>query len=1057
MRHVVEVGGGGGEGVVLAEGGGVDHKDDGLELAAAAAAAGAVGGAGELAGGDVAQLAVAGGVDEEELCVGARGVVVVAERGARGRVGRGVELDSLGRLRGARRGGRGGAGGGVGVGAGAGAGVAAGGGAAAFEEGREGRLAGVGGAEQQHDGRGRVRGRRGEDDVQQDGGAEDEEEAEEDDGEGGRHEGLDDRGEGGGHGVCVRVWLAGRPAGGGRRRARGWKAGEKVVSDAEGERERERERRHTTARVVLELVVVEEQDARGVPHHSMGSNCATADLSRAQVATWAHAHFNRQAPEGGRSLRPLAKNPELLGGSVLRTGDTAALPAPNPSLEFPTRNPLHSLHLPRSAARSPHLSSGPLHTASGKERARWLSLRRPGQPAGSSRVARESVSQSVVVLLLPLQLAGQGGRDDQQTSSSSAPGPAPRRQGLARDSEAGSSHVGGVARVGDIAAMEKLFESGDYDATYADDEGITPLHWASINNQYAMCKFLIEHGAEINRKGGESVATPLQWAAQRCHYYTVNLLLQHGADPLITDAQGYNTLHISTFNGNVLLIVLLLHQGIPVDVLDSFGHTSLMWAAYKGFPQCVDVFLRWGASVHAADEQGFTALHWALVKGNPGCILKLIEYGADRFAKTESGKTPAVTASELNTQPAWHRALRECGYDEDGHVVTPPWPGASYFLKDKRAFATRFLFLWPFLLTWGVLFVLSRFPVVLAIPLALLTIYAVIASAKQVLDYAPSDMRHFHKTPWMAGIFAGSLFFVGLDWLFVILPATTRAGGPDASSHYILNLVFAALYCLTTFFYVASMRYDPGFVPKLNGIAEQRAVIDDLLKEWKFDEANFCVTVASPSMTNFGNVAADASETCALFGPGLCKMLNADSYTLILAVWISLQLIWVTMLVFTQFFQVSRAMTTYENMTGIHISPAVTALTSTGAPLDPNLASLAAPGDAPNAANRHRGGVLKQWSRLLGVDPFIETITGRGAAAGKNKRKKKNPYSRGCLSNCKDFWCDPAPVFGQRENGTALLGGGKVDYTAMYESPTLMRLTGIRTRGDYEAVGTEEV
>lgn len=261
-----------------------------------------------------------------------------------------------------------------------------------------------------------------------------------------------------------------------------------------------------------------------------------------------------------------------------------------------------------------------------------------------------------------------------------------------------------------------------------------------------MCKFLIEHGAEINKKGGESIATPLQWAAQRCHYYTVNLLLQHGADPLITDAQGYNTLHISTFNGNVLLITLLLHQGIPVDVLDSFGHTSLMWAAYKGFPQCVDVFLRWGASVHAADEQGFTALHWALVKGNPGCILKIIEYGADRFAKTESGKTPAVTATELNTQGAWHRALRECGYDEDGHVATPPWPGSSYFLKDKRAFATRFLFLWPFLLTWGVLFVLSRFPVILGIPLALLTIYASLASAKQVLEYAPSDMRHFHKT-----------------------------------------------------------------------------------------------------------------------------------------------------------------------------------------------------------------------------------------------------------------------------------------------------------------------
>lgn len=270
--------------------------------------------------------------------------------------------------------------------------------------------------------------------------------------------------------------------------------------------------------------------------------------------------------------------------------------------------------------------------------------------------------------------------------------------------------------------------------------------WAAINNQYAMCKFLIEHGAEINKKGGESVATPLQWAAQRSHYYVVNLLLQHGGDPLITDAQGYNTLHISTFNGNVLLLVLLLHQGIPVDVVDSYGHTALMWAGYKGFPQLVDLFLRWGANVQSTDEQGFTALHWALVKGNAVCIMKLIEYGADRFAKTESGKTPAVTANELNTEGAWHKALRECGYDDDGHPLTPPWPGASYFLQDKKAFITRFMFFCPFVLVWAVVSVLAYAPIYLGIPFALIVGYGILWIAQQVLDYAPSGMGAFHKT-----------------------------------------------------------------------------------------------------------------------------------------------------------------------------------------------------------------------------------------------------------------------------------------------------------------------
>lgn len=33
-----------------------------------------------------------------------------------------------------------------------------------------------------------------------------------------------------------------------------------------------------------------------------------------------------------------------------------------------------------------------------------------------------------------------------------------------------------LARLGEIGAIQKLFDSGKYDATYADEEGITPLH-----------------------------------------------------------------------------------------------------------------------------------------------------------------------------------------------------------------------------------------------------------------------------------------------------------------------------------------------------------------------------------------------------------------------------------------------------------------------------------------------------------------------------------------------------------------------------------------------------
>lgn len=236
------------------------------------------------------------------------------------------------------------------------------------------------------------------------------------------------------------------------------------------------------------------------------------------------------------------------------------------------------------------------------------------------------------------------------------------------------------------------------------------------------------------------------WAAQRCHYYTVNLLLQHGADPLITDVQGYNILHLATFESNILSVVLLLHQNIDVDIPDTHGHTCLMWAAYKGYPAHVDLFLRWGANVHATDETGFTALHWALVKGSQGCIQKLIEYGSDRFAETSDGRPPSTLAAEMKTERMWQRALKETGYDEDAKLKTLEFPLSGYLLKDKRGFMNKFFFFWPFLILWVMVMISSHMVVFAGIPFALFAGYALQWIAMQVMEYAPSDMRHIHKT-----------------------------------------------------------------------------------------------------------------------------------------------------------------------------------------------------------------------------------------------------------------------------------------------------------------------
>jgi palmitoyltransferase ZDHHC13/17 len=322
------------------------------------------------------------------------------------------------------------------------------------------------------------------------------------------------------------------------------------------------------------------------------------------------------------------------------------------------------------------------------------------------------------------------------------------------------------------------------------------------------------------------------WAAQRCHYYVVNLLLQSGTDPLLVDGQGYNILHLATIDGNAFLLVLLLHQEIPVDITDPQGHTSLMWAAYKGYPACLDLLLRWGANVNATDEKGLNSLHWALVRGSQPCIQKVIEYGVDRFAKTSDGKTAAVVAEEMNSTKMWHRALLENGYDKDGNPKTLPL-GLTSLVKDRHVMA-KFFFLWPFLILWAAISIISRLPVYAGVPVSVFVSIAMQNVAMYLTRWGPLQYRHIHRTPFLAGIFAGSLFWVGVRWLFFILPTTF-------TTHPFLNITFAALYGLTTYFYTISLLEDPGFVPKLPSRNNQKKVIEELFALWKFDEDNFCV------------------------------------------------------------------------------------------------------------------------------------------------------------------------------------------------------------------------
>jgi len=215
---------------------------------------------------------------------------------------------------------------------------------------------------------------------------------------------------------------------------------------------------------------------------------------------------------------------------------------------------------------------------------------------------------------------------------------------------------------------------------------------------------------------------------------------------------------------------------------------------------------------------------------------------------------------------------------------------------------------------------------------------------------------------------------------------------------------------------------------------------------------------------------------CNVLSPALCKIVNADPFTVVVVIWATLQLTWTTMLLFVQLVQISRAMTTYENMRSSHghggkASEAITSALTAGTTSMAG-AQLGGPGHGPDPAlppthaphaHHHKQGCFATWKKILGVDTFVETAL-HGYEGSRNRnartRKPRNPFSRGVIGNCKDFWCDPAPIFGNRENGTAVLSGEVVNYTKMYETPMTMttrpRSAGY-AGGVYESVPADDV
>ena len=227
------------------------------------------------------------------------------------------------------------------------------------------------------------------------------------------------------------------------------------------------------------------------------------------------------------------------------------------------------------------------------------------------------------------------------------------------------------------------------------EEGITPLIRAAAKDQFQVARFLLDHGADPNRRGGRS-ETPLLIAAQGGHKSMVELLLDHGAevnatggprlgvsppgpataldcaayrgfqgvvesllshkaDPNIPGGDGAVPLHRTA--AYPAIAELLLAHGADPNAKGAEDRTPLQWIAWSGQKETLSVLLDHKADVNARDKSGATPLHSAASANRAEAIKLLVSHGADVNAADNYGETPLTAAARLDATEAVNALL----------------------------------------------------------------------------------------------------------------------------------------------------------------------------------------------------------------------------------------------------------------------------------------------------------------------------------------------------------------------------------------------------------------
>ncbi|XP_021954993.1 protein phosphatase 1 regulatory subunit 12B isoform X8 [Folsomia candida] len=234
----------------------------------------------------------------------------------------------------------------------------------------------------------------------------------------------------------------------------------------------------------------------------------------------------------------------------------------------------------------------------------------------------------------------------------------------------------------DKLQVAKMIKDG-YDINAVDEDGITALHQACIEDNLEMVEFLLKHGSDVNISDNEGW-TPLHAVATCCYVSIAKVLLEHGANvtalnndcsiPLdICKSDEIREIFIQDINakgidlkearrGEELRMVEDVKRwssnGYSEEPHPITGATALHVAACKGYIKVLDQIIKAGANINVTDVDGWTALHAAAHWGQKEACEILLENNCDTSIKDSCDQT-ALEIADSSVLPVFEQFKRK--------------------------------------------------------------------------------------------------------------------------------------------------------------------------------------------------------------------------------------------------------------------------------------------------------------------------------------------------------------------------------------------------------------